>query len=259
MNNPTVDLIGKKAVILGVANDRSLAWGIAKKLSASGAVVGICFGDQSNQKRVVPLASEISASFVERCDVTSKADILNLKEIVSEQFGEIDILVHSIGFAPPEDLSNDLYKSSKDGFLKTMEISVFSLLELISELKPLLKKNASILTMTNHGSQKVIPGYGLMGVAKASLETAVKYLAYELGNEGIRVNAISAGPVKTISAMGVNNFDHYLDLVEEKSPLRRNITIEDVGNLSLFLSSDLSKNITGGIHYVDSGIQVMGS
>lgn len=251
-------LKNKRALILGVANNKSLAFEIAKLFKGNGAAVGITYGSPSNQKRVIPLSCEINADFCTFLDVKDDKSWDDLKTIVKDKWGHFDILVHSIAYASPEALSNGLCKLQFHDFVESQNISCFSFIKSVQIFSEFLNSASSIMTLTNNGSQKVVAGYGVMGLAKASLETSVKYLAFELGEKKIRVNAISAGPVKTLSAMGVNNFNNYLDLVEEKSALKQNISGEDVAGLALFLASDLSKRITGTVQFVDAGISALG-
>lgn len=251
-------LRNKRVLILGVANSKSLAYEIAKLFKNNGAAIGITYGALSNEKRVIPLSKEIDADFCSYLDVRDDSSWENLKTLVENKWGNFDILIHSIAYASPEALANGLIKLKIDDYIDAQNISCFSLIKAAQIFKDLLNPAGSITTLTNNGSQKVVPGYAVMGMAKASLETGVKYLAFELGEKKIRVNAISAGPVKTLSAMGVNNFNEYLDLVEKKSALKQNIDGADVANLALFLASDLSKNITGTIYFVDAGISALG-
>lgn len=251
-------LSNKRALILGVANDKSLAFEIAKIFKANGANVGITYGAHSNEKRVSPLSNDLKTDFCQFLDVRDETSWDNLFNTVEKKWGKVDILIHSIAYASPESLSSGLMGLKLNDYLEAQNISCYSFIKAAQIFSSLLTPMSSIITLTNNGSQKVVPGYGVMGLAKASLETSIKYLAYELGGKKIRVNAISAGPVKTLSAMGVSNFNNYLDLVEKKSALQENIKGVDVANLALFLSSDLSTKITGTIHYVDAGISILG-
>ena len=250
---------GKKGVILGVANDKSIAYGIAKACAAQGAQIAFTYLNDSLKKRVVPIAEEFGlGSLVYACDVSKPEEIKALKESLEKDLGQIDFIVHSIAFAPKEGLSGRFYDISKEAFDIAMDISVYSLIEVVRELKPLLSENSSILTLSYYGGVKYIPNYNLMGVAKAALEMTTKYLAEDLGKDGIRVNAISAGPIKTLAAAGIGDFRFMLKWNEAYSPLKKNVSIDEVGNSGMYLLSDLSSAVTGEIHYVDSGFNIMG-
>ncbi len=250
---------GKKGVILGVANDKSIAYGIAKACKAQGAKIAFTYLNDSLKKRVVPIAEEFeSGDLVYPCDVSKPEEIKALKESLEKDLGQIDFIVHSIAFAPKEGLSGRFYDISKEAFDIAMDISVYSLIEVVRELKPLLSDNSSILTLSYYGGVKYIPNYNLMGVAKAALEMTTKYLAEDLGKDGIRVNAISAGPIKTLAAAGISDFRFMLKWNEAHSPLKKNVTIDEVGNSGMYLLSDLSSAVTGEIHYVDAGFNIMG-
>lgn len=250
---------GKKGVILGVANDKSIAYGIAKACKAQGAKIAFTYLNDSLKKRVVPIAEEFeSGDLVYPCDVSKPEEILALKESLEKDLGQIDFIVHSIAFAPKEGLSGRFYDISKDAFDVAMDVSVYSLIEITRALKPLLSNNSSILTLSYYGGVKYIPNYNLMGIAKAALEMTTKYLAEDLGRDGIRVNAISAGPIKTLAAAGISDFRFMLKWNEAHSPLKKNVTIDEVGNSGMYLLSDLSSAVTGEIHYVDAGYNIMG-
>lgn len=250
---------GKKGVILGVANEKSIAYGIAKACAEQGATIAFTYLNDALKKRVEPIAAEFgSSSLVYPCDVSKPEEIKTLKESLEKDLGEIDFIVHSIAFAPKEGLSGRFHNITKEAFDIAMDISVFSLIEVTRELKPLLSNNSSILTLTYYGGAKYIPNYNLMGVAKAALEMTTKYLAEDLGKEGIRVNAISAGPIKTLAAAGIGDFRFMLKWNEAHSPLKKNVSIEEVGNSGMYLLSNLSSAVTGEIHYVDSGYNIMG-
>lgn len=252
-----MDLKNKKIIVLGLANKKSIAWGIVQNLKRRGASVGICYFHNSNLKRVKPLAEEVEADFYLEVDVTKDDQLENLHNKIKEEWTTFDGLVHSIAFSPSDEFNKRFHECSKEGFFETLDISAFSLISLCHKLKPLFEKNFSVITMTYYGSQKVLPGYNLMGVAKAALETITKYLAHDLGRDGVRVNAISAGPIKTLAAVGIPNFSTFLKNIEDHSPLKKNITIEDVGNLASFLLSNDSSSITGQVHYVDAGISIV--
>jgi enoyl-[acyl-carrier protein] reductase I len=258
MANP-FDLTGKKALIMGLANERSLAWGIAKNLKEAGAELGFTYIEPL-EKRMRPLAEQMDASLIAPCDVTSDSEIDALAKLVDDKWnGECDVLVHSLAFADREDLAREFVFTSREGFQKALEISAYSLVKVTAALLPALEKSkGSVMTMTYHGADKVIPHYNVMGVAKAALESSMRYLAYDCGKRGVRVNAISAGPVRTLAASGVKDFRSILTKIEEKSPLKRNIDIDDVGRTSLFLASQASSGVTGETIYVDSGFNIMG-
>lgn len=250
---------GKKGVILGVANDKSIAYGIAKACAAQGATIAFTYLNDALKKRVEPIAAELgSADFVYPCDVSNPEDIKALKVSLEKDLGQIDFIVHSIAFAPKEGLSGRFHNITREAFDIAMDVSVFSLIEVTKELKPLLSENSSILTLTYYGGAKYIPNYNLMGVAKAALEMTTKYLAEDLGRDGIRVNAISAGPIKTLAAAGISDFRFMLKWNEAHAPLKKNVTIHEVGNSGMYLLSDLSSAVTGEIHYVDCGYNIMG-
>ena len=250
---------GKKGVILGVANDKSIAYGIAKACAAQGAQIAFTYLNDALKKRVEPIAAEFgSSNLVYPCDVSKPEEIVALRESLKKDLGEIDFIVHSIAFAPKEGLSGRFYDISKEAFDIAMDVSVYSLIEVVRELKPLLSDNSSVLTLTYYGGAKYIPNYNLMGVAKAALEMTTKYLAEDLGRDGIRVNAISAGPIKTLAAAGIGEFRFMLKWNEAHAPLKKNVSIEEVGNSGMYLLSDLSSAVTGEIHYVDSGYNIMG-
>lgn len=251
-------LKGKKALVFGVANERSIAWGVAKALADQGATVGLSYAVENLKKRVEPLAESIGATFVEECDVTSDQAILDVAAKAKKEFGEIDILVHSIAFAGRDELGGFYYDVSREGFLRAMDISVFSFTALAGAFAGFLAPRASLMTMTYYASQKAVPNYNVMGVAKAALEASVRYLARDLGPRQIRVNAISAGPIRTLSAAGVSGFRGMYNEFASVAPLRENVTAEDVGDSAVFLASDLSKHITGEILYVDSGFNIIG-
>ena len=251
-------LEGKKALVFGVANNRSIAWGIAKAFSEQGAEVGISYAGDALKKRAVPLAESIGSAFVEDCDVTDDAAIKAIAEKAKKHFGEIDILVHSIAFANRDELSGPYYDTSREGFRLAMDVSVYSFTALAGTFQSMMGSGGSMMTMTYYGSQKAVPSYNVMGVAKAALEASVRYLARDLGPQKIRVNAISAGSIRTLAASGVANFKSLHNRFAEIAPMRENVTIEDVGNSAVFLGSDLSAHTTGEVLYVDSGFNILG-
>ena len=252
-------LDGKTALIFGVANDHSLAWGIAQALHREGARLGFSYAGENLERRVRPLAESLGASFIEPCDVGSDAAIDDLFAKAKAAFGTVDILVHSIAFANREDLARPFHETSRAGFALAHDISVYSLIGLVRGCLPLFPEGGgSVLTLTYYGAEKVVPKYNVMGVAKAALEATVRYLASDLGPQGVRVNAISAGPIRTLSAMGISGFRDYQRSFAGTAPLRRNVTIDDVGATAAFLLGDSARGITGEVLYVDSGYNIMG-
>jgi enoyl-[acyl-carrier protein] reductase I len=250
-------LSGKNAVVFGLANDKSIAWGITQALHREGAKIGISYAGEVLEKRVRPLAAQVGAEFVEQCDVSSDEQIATVAEKARAHFGEVDIVVHSIGFANKDELQGHFYNTSRAGFHLAMDISVFSFVALAKAFQPFLRKGGALLTLTYYGSVKVAPNYNMMGVAKAALESSTRYLARDFGSQGIRVNAISAGPVRTLAAMGVTGFRDMHKNFVEMAPMRENITIEDCGNAAVYLCSDWAAHVTGEVHYVDSGYNIM--
>ena len=251
-------LEGKKALIFGVANKRSIAWAIAQSLHEQGAEIGLSYGIPQLEKRVFPLANQLGVDFVEKCDVTSDDEIAALFDKVAEHFGQIDILVHSVAYAPSEELEGQFVDTTREGFRVAMDVSVYSLVALTRAAIPLMIEGGSIVCMTYYGAEKVVPHYNVMGVAKAALEASMRYLAAELGRQSIRVNAISAGPIKTLSAAGIAGFRKMLGYVGERAPLRRNVVQSEVGQTALWLCSDLSSGVTGEVIYVDAGYNILG-
>jgi len=250
---------GKKGVILGVANNKSIAYGIAKQCAEQGATIAFTYLNDSLKKRVEPIAAEFgSEDLVYPCDVSNPQEIADLVKSLEKDLGQIDFIVHSIAFAPKDGLSGRFVDITKSAFEVAMNVSVYSLIEVTQALKPIMSNNCSVLTLSYYGGVKYIPNYNLMGVAKAALEMTVKYLAEDLGKDGIRVNAISAGPIKTLAAAGIGEFRFMLKWNEAHSPLKRNVTTTDVGNSGMYLLSDLSAAVTGEIHYVDGGYNIMG-
>ena len=251
-------LDGKKALIFGVANDHSIAWGIAKALHDEGATVGFSSVESLIEKRVRPLATSIGSTFVEPCDVQSDEQIRGVMEKWRGAHGEIDVLVHALAFAKREDLDGEFAATSRDGFALAMDVSAYSLVAVVREARPLLHPGSSVLTLTYYGAEKVVSHYNVMGVAKAALEASVRYLAADLGPEGVRVNAISAGPIRTLAAAGIAGFKKLYGSFAEVAPLRSNISIEDVGKTAIWLASDLSSAVTGEVVYVDGGFNILG-
>jgi enoyl-[acyl-carrier protein] reductase I len=259
MENSDFRLDGKKALVFGVANERSLAWGIAKKLRSQGANVALTYVNEKMLRRVQPLAEEISADFVLKCDVTNSEQLQACFDKCHKQWGSIDILVHAVAFAERSDLEGRFIETSYDGFQKALQVSCYSLIEMSRLAVPMMPEGGSILTLTYHGSQQVIKHYNVMGVAKAALEASVRYLAADLGSMKIRVNAISAGPIKTLSAAGIKDFRNLLSEAKSRAPLLDYLDTEQVGELASFLASKNASAITGGVHYIDGGLSIMGS
>jgi len=251
-------LEGKTALVFGVANQRSIAWGIAQALHQHGATIGISYAGEVLERRAKPLAESIGCTFVEPCDVSKDEEIERVAAKAKDEFGEIDILVHSIAFSNRDELIGPYYNTSRDGFHLAMDISVFSFTALAKAFLPMIRPGGSLLTVTMQ-SDRVFPGYNVMGLAKAALDASVMYLANDLGPQGIRVNAISAGPIRTLAAMGVGTFKKMYKHFAEMAPLRQNITPEDVGAAAVFLCSDLASKTTGEIMFVDSGMNFMGA
>jgi enoyl-[acyl-carrier protein] reductase I len=251
-------LDGKTALIFGVANKYSIAWGIAEALHREGATLGFSYGMEKLERRVRPLAESVKATFIEECDVTDDAALDVTFAKAQEQFGTINILIHSVAYAGREALMGRFVDTAREEFKNTLDISAYSLVAMARRAEPLMPDGGSILAMTYYGSVAVMPNYNVMGVAKAALESSVRYLANDLGPGGIRVNAISAGPIKTLSASGVSGFRKMLSYHETVAPLRGDVTQEDIGNAAVFLSSDWARMITGEIMYVDSGWNIMG-
>ncbi len=250
---------GKKGVILGIANNKSIAYGIAKQCQAQGAEIAITFLNERFEKKLAPIAQDLGCGAkLYPCDVSNPDEIVALKESLEKDMGEIDFIVHSIAFAPKDGLSGRFTDITKSAFEVAMNVSVYSLIEITQVLKPIMSKNSSVLTLSYYGGVKYIPNYNLMGVAKAALEMTVKYMAEDLGKDGIRVNAISAGPIKTLAAAGIGEFRFMLKWNEAHSPMKQNVTITEVGNSGMYLLSDLSSAVTGEIHYVDGGYNIMG-
>ena len=249
---------GKIALIFGVANERSIAWGIAKAFHNQGARLGFSYAGEALERRVRPLAESVGSGFVEPCDVAKDDEIEQVARRAGEAFGEIDILVHAVAFANRDELTGPYYNTSRAGFHLAMDISVYSFTGLARAFQPILRPGGALLTLSYYGAQKVYPHYNVMGVAKAALEASVRYLAYDFGKHGVRVNAISAGPVRTLAAMGVSGFKTMYRRYAEIAPLHENITTEDVGNAAVFLCSDLAAKTTGEVLFVDSGYNILG-
>ncbi len=251
-------MAGKRGLIMGLANDRSLAWGIARQLSAAGAELAFAYQGDALRKRVAPLAAELGSDLLIDCDVSDMAALDAAFEALKARWDGLDFVVHAIGFSDKNELRGGYVDTSLDNFLMTMNISVFSFCAVAARARTMMKPGGSLLTLSYYGAEKVIPHYNVMGVAKAALEASVKYLAADLGPEGIRVNAISAGPIKTLAASGIGDFRYIMKWNEYNAPLRRNVTIDDVGGAGLYLCSDLASGVTGEIHHVDAGYNVIG-
>lgn len=244
---------GKRGIIFGVANDMSIAWGIARQLKAEGATLAFTYLNEALEKRVRPLAESVDAELILPCDVSSDEEIESVFKAVADKWGELDFVVHAIAFANREDLKHPFSQTSREGFHLAMDISAYSLVAVTRYAAPLMTKGGSIVTLTYLGATRAVPNYNVMGVAKAALESATRYLAAELGEKGVRVNAISAGPIRTLAASGIANFKKKLSLMDENAPLRRTVTQEEVGKSALYLLSDLGSGVTGEVHFVDGG------
>ncbi len=251
-------MAGKRGLIMGLANDKSLAWGIAQQLARHGAELAFSYQGEALKKRVGPLAEKLGSDFLIECDVSDMAALDTAFDTLKQHWETIDFVVHAIGFSDKNELRGKYVDTSLDNFLMTMNISAYSLVAVAQRAAAMMPQGGSILTLTYYGAEKVIPHYNVMGVAKAALETSVKYLANDLGPQNIRVNALSAGPVKTLAASGIGDFRYILKWNELNSPLRRNITIDDVGGSGLYFLSDLSSGVTGETHHVDAGYHVVG-
>jgi enoyl-[acyl-carrier protein] reductase I len=249
---------GKRGLIMGVANERSLAWGIAKAVSAQGAELAFTFQGEALEKRVRPLAETLGSIFVLDCDVTNEASVAGVFAALAERWGRLDFLVHAIAFSDKEELKGKYVETTRGNFLRTLEISCYSFTDLCRRAAPLMVNGGSLLTLTYYGAERVMPHYNVMGIAKAALEASVRYLAVDLGGQNIRVNAISAGPIKTLAAAGIGDFRYILKWNQYNSPLKRNVTIEDVGGSALYLLSDLAAGVSGEVHHVDCGYHVVG-
>ncbi len=248
----------KKVVIFGVANRKSIAYGIAQKCREQGARLAFSYVGEALKKRVEPLSEELGGEFIFDCNVAEDGDIQSAAETVAEKWGEVDVLVHSVAFADREDLSCRYVDTSRQGFHTAIDVSAYSLVRLCKSFEPYFSSDASVMAMTYIGSTRAVKNYNVMGVAKAALEASVRYLAVDLGEQGVRVNAISAGPIKTLASSGVSGFKEIFKTIEEKSPLHRNVSQEEVGKSAVYLASDLSSGVTGEIVHVDSGYNIVG-
>jgi len=258
MTSPVPLMAGKKGLIMGVANDRSIAWGIAEAVSGHGAEIAFTYQGEALKKRVMPLAESIGCEVVLPCDVTDTESLDAVFDALRERWGKLDFVVHAIAFSDKEELKGRYIDTTADNFATTMLISCYSFTAVCQRAQTLMSEGGSLLTLTYFGAERVMPHYNVMGVAKAALEASVRYLADDLGRQGIRVNAMSAGPMKTLAASGIGDFRYILKWNQYNSPLRRNITLEDVGGAGIYLLSELSSGVTGEIHHVDSGFHVVG-
>ncbi len=249
---------GKRGLIMGLANERSIAWGIAKALGGAGAELAFSYQGDALLKRVTPLAAELGSDFVVPCDVGDEASIDALFAALSQQWGRLDFVVHAIGFSDKNELRGRYVETSRDNFAMSMDISVYSFTAVVQRAEKMMAGGGSCLTLTYYGAEKVMPHYNVMGVAKAALEASVRYLAEDLGKDNIRVNAISAGPIKTLASSGIGDFRYIMKWNEYNSPLRRNVDIDDVGRSALYLLSDLGSGVTGEVLHVDAGYHVVG-
>lgn len=251
-------MAGKRGLVMGIANNRSIAWGIAKQLAAQGAELALTYQGDALKKRIGPLAAELGCDFVLPCDVTDQASLEATFDEIKSRWGSLDFVVHAVAYSDKDELKGRYIDTSRENFLNSMEISVFSLTQVSKLAQPLINEGGSILTLSYYGAEKVIPHYNVMGVAKAALEASVRYLAEDLGKEGVRVNALSAGPMKTLASSGIGDFRYIMKWNEYNSPMRRNVTLEDVGGAGLYLLSNLASGVTGEVHYVDCGYNIIG-
>jgi enoyl-[acyl-carrier protein] reductase I len=258
MTDSPAIMAGKRGLVMGVANDRSIAWGIASAVHAQGGQLAFTYQGDALEKRVRPLAESIGSDIVLPCDVTDDASIDAVFETIAEKWQGLDFVVHAIAYADKDELKGKYLATSRDNFVRSLDISCYSFTAVSQRAVPLMTEGGSLLTLTYYGAERVMPHYNVMGVAKAALEASVRYLAADLGELGIRVNAISAGPVRTLAAAGIGDFRYILKWNEYNAPLRRNVTIDDVGGAGLYLLSDLSNGVTGEVHHVDSGYHIVG-
>ncbi|PPR37896.1 MAG: Enoyl-[acyl-carrier-protein] reductase [NADH] FabI [Alphaproteobacteria bacterium MarineAlpha6_Bin4] len=248
----------KKGLVMGIANDRSIAWAIAKKLNEEGAEIALTYQGEALEKRIIPLAKQINSSIVLECNVENEKDIQNVFNELKKKWKKIDFVVHAIAFSNREELKGKYLNTSKDNFKKTMDISCYSFTAIAREAEKIMPNGGSMLTLSYFGSEKYMPHYNVMGIAKSALEASIKYLAKDLGEKKIRVNALSPGPIKTLAASAIGDFNYILKWNENNSPLKRNITVDDISGSAIYLLSDLSSGVTGEIHHVDSGYNIIG-
>ncbi|MEK9670902.1 MAG: enoyl-ACP reductase FabI [Rhodospirillaceae bacterium] len=258
MADHTPLMCGRKGLVMGVANDRSIAWAIAKAASDQGAELAFTYQGEALQKRVTPLAQSVGSDIILPCDVTDMASVDGVFDAIGKKWGKLDFVVHAIAYSDKEELKGGYIDTTLDNFLKTMNISCYSFTAVAQRARKLMTDGGALITLTYFGAERVMPHYNVMGVAKAALETSVRYLAEDLGREKIRINALSAGPMKTLAASGIGDFRYILKWNEYNSPLRRNVTMEDVGGAGLYLVSDMSSGVTGEIHHVDCGYNIVG-
>ncbi len=258
MHNVPSLMAGKRGLVMGVANERSIAWGIARAAHAHGAELAFTFQGEALEKRVRPLAAEAGSDFLLPCEVTNEASMENVFAAIGDAWGGLDFVVHAIAYSDKDELKGQYLATSRDNFLRTMDVSCYSFTEVCRRAAPMMGEGGSLLTLTYYGAERVMPHYNVMGVAKAALEASVRYLAADLGGRNIRVNAISAGPIKTLAASGIGDFRYILRWNELNSPLRRNVTTADVGGGALYLLSDLGAGVTGEVLHVDAGYHVVG-
>jgi enoyl-[acyl-carrier protein] reductase I len=251
-------MAGKRGLIMGVANDRSIAWGIAQKLAEHGAELAFSYQAEQLERRVRPLAESVGSGMVLKCDAGDDASIDALFEQLADKWGSLDFVVHAIAFSDRNELTGKYVNTTRANFQLTLDVSCYTLTAVCQRAMKMMNKGGSIITLTYYGAERVMPHYNVMGVAKAALEASVRYLSVDLGGQDIRVNAISAGPIKTLAASGIGDFRYILKWNELNSPLKRNVTLEDVGNAGLYLLSDLSRGVTGEVHHVDSGYHTVG-
>lgn len=256
MSGPIME--GKRGLILGLANNRSIAWGIAKSCREHGAELGFTYQGEALKKRVEPLAAELDGEVFGHCDVTDPASMDAVMDAVKAKWGKLDFIVHAVAFSDKDELTGRYVDTSAENFDRSMHISVYSFTALLQRAEKLMTEGGSALTLTYYGAEKVMPHYNVMGVAKAALEASVRYLAVDLGNQGIRVNALSAGPIKTLAASGIGDFRYILKWNEYNAPLKKTVSIEEVGDAAVYLLSPLSRGVTGEVHHVDSGYHVVG-
>lgn len=251
-------MAGKRGLVMGVANNRSIAWGIVQQLHAQGAEIAFTYQGDALKKRVEPLAAKVGSDFLIECDVTNMDSVDQVFKEIGDRWGKLDFVVHAIAYSDKDELKGKYVDTTRENFQRTMDISVYSLTAITQRAVPLMTDGGSIITLSYYGAEKVIPHYNVMGVAKAALEASVRYLAEDLGRSNIRVNALSAGPMKTLASSGIGDFRYILKWNELNSPMRRNVTLEDVGGAGLYLLSPLSSGVTGELHYVDCGYNTVG-
>ena len=249
---------GKKGIVIGIANDHSIAWGIAKQLHASGAELAITYQNNTLLKRVKPLADKVNSDILVECDVNNEDHLQNTFTQIKKEFGEIDFIIHAVAYSDKNELNGRYVDTSKDNFINSLSISCYSFTRIAKIFQPIINPGGSLVTLSFHGASKVMPNYNVMGVAKAALETSVKYLSVDLGDQNVRVNAISAGPMRTLAGAAIANARDVFNYTSENSSLKRNVNLDELGNSALYLVSDLSSAITGEIHYVDCGFNIVG-